>query len=162
MKVYWYATTSYVLSFSPLLSLLNVCQKKKDKRKRPPPSLPPIFVEPRQKCQNEQEWSKWGETWRRIVVESIFVHGANKITRTEHVCNSQVIRNQRRAASSNRAPLSDRIISSLDVKHIPPFIRCVRIMQSKLHAWKYVCLYTAGLCVAYCNGCLHLRLESFR
>lgn len=28
MKVYWYATTSYVLSFSPLLSLLNVCQKK--------------------------------------------------------------------------------------------------------------------------------------
>lgn len=159
MKVYWYATTSYVLSFSPLLSLLNVCQKK---RKRERDRFPPIFVEPRQKCQNEQEWSKWGETWRRIVVESIFVHGANKITRTEHVCNSQVIRNQRRAASSNRAPLSDRIISSLDVKHIPPFIHCVRIMQSKLHAWKYVCLYTAGLCVAYCNGCLHLRLESFR
>lgn len=79
-----------------------------------------------------------GETWRGGGSSSnrYLVHGANKITRREHVvCNSQVIRNQRRAASSNRAP--DRIISSLDVKHIPPFIHCARIMQSKLHTWKY-------------------------
>lgn len=137
--------------------------KKKGKEKETflPPSLQ-FLSNLAGNARTSRNGANGGETWRRIVVESIFVHGANKITRTEHVCNSQVIRNQRRAASSNRAPLSDRIISSLDVKHIPPFIHCVRIMQSKLHTWKYVCLYTAGLCVAYCNGCLHLRLESFR
>ena len=138
MKVYW-RWYEPLLSASPFrlsLLLLNVCQKKK-KRERD-------CLSPSNFCQTSPEIgrtsgkSEWGKTWRGGGSSSnrYLVHGANKITRREHVvCNSQVIRNQRRAASSNRAP--DRIISSLDVKHIPPFIHCARIMQSKLHTWKY-------------------------
>lgn len=139
MKVYW-RWYEPLLSASPFrlsFLLLNVCQKKK-KRERDCLSLSLQFLSNLARNGRTSGKSEMGETWRGGGSSSnrYLVHGANKITRTEHVvCNSQVIRNQRRAASSNRAP--DRIISSLDVKHIPPFIHCARIMQSKLHTWKY-------------------------